>query len=44
VREVVARALRKLREEGLLATRSGDIVLLDPYRLYQAAWTRDAAQ
>jgi len=43
VREVVARVLRNLRAEGLLATRSGDIVLLDPDRLYQTAWTRDAA-
>lgn len=43
VREVVARVLRELRAEGLLATRSGDIVLLDLHGLYQAAWTRGTA-
>lgn len=43
VREVIARVLRELRMEGLIATRAGDIALLDPDRLYRAAWTRDAA-
>jgi hypothetical protein len=43
VREVVARVLRELCAEGFVATRAGDIVLLDPDRLYQTAWTRDAA-
>jgi len=43
VREVVARILCELQAEGLLATRSGDIVLLDPDRLYRVAWVRDAA-
>lgn len=33
VREVVVRALRELREEGLLRTESKGIVLLDPVRL-----------
>lgn len=33
VREVVARVLGKLREEGLLRTRDGEVELLDPDRL-----------
>ena len=33
VREVVARTLALLREEGLIETRKGEIVLLDPERL-----------
>ena len=32
-REVVARVLHSLREEGLVATRVGSVVLLDPERL-----------
>jgi CRP/FNR family transcriptional regulator, cyclic AMP receptor protein len=35
VREVVARALRELREAGILATTSDRIEILDPARLYE---------
>ncbi len=37
VREVVVRALRELRAEGVLQTRRGGIVLLDPERLMEEA-------
>ena len=41
VREVVARTLALLRDEGLIETRKGEIVLLDPERLSAsvAGWT-----
>jgi CRP/FNR family transcriptional regulator len=39
VREVVARVLRQLRDEGLIATRSSGIVLLDVEGLIGRTWT-----
>jgi CRP/FNR family transcriptional regulator, cyclic AMP receptor protein len=41
VREVVVRALRELRQAGLLETRRDGITLLDPERLMRKA---DAAE
>ena len=38
VREVVVRALRELREDGLLRTRRDGILLLDPERLAAEAY------
>jgi CRP/FNR family transcriptional regulator len=40
MREVVARALRELRQEGIVATAAGSIKVLDPARLaaYLGAW------
>ena len=43
VREVVARALRQLRDEGLVETGPHGIALLDPAALHVAAWPRSAA-
>lgn len=40
VREVVARALRQLRDEGLVETVPHGITLLDPAALHAAAWPR----
>ena len=40
VREVIARALRQLREEGLVETVPHGIALLDPAALHAAAWSR----
>ena len=40
VREVVARALRQLREEGLVETVPHGIALLDPTALHATAWSR----
>ena len=37
VREVVARALRELRERGLIETARDKIIVLDPLRLSQEA-------
>jgi len=34
VREVVARALRQLRDAGIVATEADRVVILDPARLY----------
>jgi CRP/FNR family transcriptional regulator, cyclic AMP receptor protein len=39
-REVVARVLRDMREEGLVATRRGGIVILEPDRLGGELFTR----
>jgi CRP/FNR family transcriptional regulator len=39
VREVVARVLRQLRDEGLIATRASGIVLLDVRGLIGQTWT-----
>ena len=39
VREVVARVLRQLRDEGLIATRASGIVLLDVRALIGQTWT-----
>ena len=41
VREVVVRALRELRQAGLLETRRTGIVLLDPERLLGEAYARE---
>ena len=38
VREVVVRALRELREAGVLRTGRGAIVVLDPERLAREAY------
>jgi CRP/FNR family cyclic AMP-dependent transcriptional regulator len=38
VREVVARILRELREEGLINTSRDQIVLVDPTRLHARTW------
>ena len=37
VREVIARILREFREEGIVATRPGGVVILDPDRLVAIA-------
>jgi CRP/FNR family transcriptional regulator, cyclic AMP receptor protein len=42
VREVVVRALRELRQAGLLETRRDRIVLLDPERLLSEAYAGEA--
>jgi CRP/FNR family transcriptional regulator len=42
VREVVARVLRQLREDNLIAIRHGGIVLLDVRRLIDQTWTGSA--
>jgi CRP/FNR family cyclic AMP-dependent transcriptional regulator len=42
VREVVVRALRDLRQAGLVATRREGIVLLDPERLLREAYASEA--
>lgn len=38
VREVVVRVLRELREDGLVRTERGRIILLDPVRLIEEEW------
>lgn len=38
VREVVVRVLRELREDGLVRTERGRIILLDPVRLIREEW------
>lgn len=44
VREVVVRALREFREEGIIRTERRGIVLLQPERLSAAAYLRDRNQ
>lgn len=41
VRPVVARALAELRNEGIVASSSDGIVILDPARLHDETWRRD---
>ncbi len=40
VREVIGRILRDLKDQGLLATRRDEIVLLDAARLHELTWPR----
>jgi len=40
VREVIGRILRDLKEQGLVATRRDEIVLLDAARLHELTWPR----
>ena len=40
VREVIGRILRDLKDQGLLATRRDEIVLLDAARLLELTWPR----
>ena len=40
VREVIGRILRDLKDQGLLATRRDEIVLLDATRLHELTWPR----
>jgi CRP/FNR family transcriptional regulator len=42
VREVVARTLRELRVEGIVATSTDSVVILDAQRLYEETWSSDA--
>src|SRR6478672_4547591 len=40
VREVIGRILRDLKDQGLVATRRDEIVLLDAARLHELTWPR----
>ena len=42
VREVVARALRDFRLAGLVATGPDSVVIIDPIRLHDQAWSTTA--
>jgi CRP/FNR family transcriptional regulator len=42
VREVVARTLRELRVEAIVATSTDSVVILDAQRLYEETWSSDA--